>query len=181
MTTLTPDQVRGALALLNEKLLSRETQGELCLFGGAVMALVFDARPSTRDVDAIMVPKAELLEASAEVALEMGLREDWLNDGVKGFVSSQPELTADGLPMFSNLRLYRPTAAYLLAMKCLAARVEMTDHSGDRGDVMVLCRHLGLRSASEVFDIIERFYPGNRVPVKTQYFVTEIMEEIAAS
>jgi predicted nucleotidyltransferase len=100
MTTLTPDQVRGALALLNEKLLSRETQGELCLFGGAVMALVFDARPSTRDVDAIMVPKAELLEASAEVALEMGLREDWLNDGVKGFVSSQPELTADGLPMF---------------------------------------------------------------------------------
>lgn len=181
MSSLTPDQVRSALSLLNDKLALRDVQGELCLFGGAVMALVFDARPSTRDVDAIMVPKGTLLEAAVEVAREMNLPENWLNDGVKGFVSSQPELTSEGLPKFSHLRLFRPTASYLLAMKCLAARVDMLDHSGDRGDVIVLCKHLGLKSAAEVFDLIERFYPDGRVPVKTQYFVSEILEELAAS
>lgn len=179
MNILTPKDIYKALSLLNDKLTAREIQGELCLFGGAVMALVYDARQSTRDVDAIMVPKSELTNAANEVAEEMGLPAAWLNDGVKGFVSAQPELTQDGLPQFSHLRLLCPTPSYLLAMKCLAARADALDHSGDRADVLVLCRHLGLKSASQVMEIVQRFYPTNLLHVKTQYFIIETLEELS--
>lgn len=179
MTHLEPKDIHAALSLLNDKLAAREMQGELCLFGGAVMALVYDARQSTRDVDAIMVPKSELMAAANEVAEEMQLPASWLNDGVKGYVSAQPELTSEGLPKFSHLRLFCPTPAYLLAMKCLAARSDALDHSGDKADVQVLCRHLGLMSAEQVIEIVQRFYPADRLPVKTQYFIIEAVEELA--
>ena len=41
------------LGRLAELLRERDTEGELCLFGGTVMVVAFRARPSTRDVDAI--------------------------------------------------------------------------------------------------------------------------------
>ena len=90
------------------------------------MVLAFNARLSTRDVDAVFQPTALMRDLSAKVAAEIGLPENWLNDGVKGFQSANPALTSEALPQFSHLRLLRPTADYLLAMKCLAARAE--DH-----------------------------------------------------
>lgn len=181
MNFLSPQDIHAALSLLNDKLAAREVQGEICLFGGAVMALVYDARQSTRDVDAIMVPKTELTNAAIEVAEEMNLPAAWLNDGVKGFVSSQPELTSEGLPKFSHLRLFCPTPTYLLAMKCLAARADALDHSGDKADVQVLCRHLGLSTATQVLEIVQRYYPADRLPVKTQYFIAEAIGELSQS
>lgn len=179
MKSLSSQDIHAALSLLNDKLVLREVQGELCLFGGAVMALVYDARQSTRDVDAIMMPKSVLTDAANEVAEEMQLPAAWLNDGVKGYVSTQPELTSEGLPQFSHLRLFCPTPAYLLAMKCLAARADALDHAGDKADVQVLCRHLGLRSAEQVLEIVQRFYPADRLPAKTQYFIIEALEGLS--
>jgi len=179
MNAFTHKDIHAALSLLNDKLAAREIQGELCLFGGAVMALVYDARQSTRDVDAIMVPKSELTKVASEVAEEMHLPATWLNDGVKGYVSSQPELTSEGLPKFSHLRLFCPTPSYLLAMKCLAARADALEHSGDKNDVQVLCQHLGLSSAEQVMEIVQRFYPASSLPVKTQYFIIEAVEELS--
>ena len=45
---------------------------------------------------------------------------------------------------------------YMLAMKTPAARVDETD----RGDVELLIKLLGLKSAGEVFDILEKYYEG---------------------
>jgi len=180
MTSLSSHDIRQALSLLNGKLAARQVTGELCLFGGAVMALVFDARQSTRDVDAIMVPKRELSEAASEVADEMNLPAAWLNDGVKGFASAKGEHTDEGMPQFSHLRIMRPTAEYLLAMKCLAARSDAFDESPDQADVMVLARHLGLKKAEPILEIVTRFYPAAQLPAKTRYFVEEIAQELQA-
>src|SRR5438046_3165351 len=78
------------------------------------------------------------------------VRREWLNDGVKGFLSSRAELVSGGLPQFSHLRLTRPTERYLLAMKCLAARAGGLETQGDKDDIEFLARRLGLRSAEEV-------------------------------
>jgi hypothetical protein len=178
MPTLTKSEILAALSSLDERLKDRGVTGELCLFGGAVMVLVFDARESTRDVDALFAPRTEMRDAAIAVAEERGLPETWLNDGVKGFVSANGELTEEGLPKFRHLRLVRPTAEYLLAMKCLAARTGDLDERGDREDVLTLCRHLCLSKAADVLGIVGRFYPDSTVPAKTRYFVEELLQEL---
>ena len=170
--------IEAALAALNAHLEAEGVTGEMCIFGGTAMVLAFDARQATRDVDAVFRPPEVFRKAAAQIAEEMSLPPDWLNDGVKGFVSDAPDYVADGLPQFPHLRVIRPNAAYLLAMKCLAARVEGYDTRGDMDDVRFLVKHLGLRTTEQVMQIVTRYYPADRVAIKTQYFVEEIVQEL---
>ncbi len=50
------------------------------------LCLVFHAREATRDIDALIVPAAELRLAAQTVSRNEGLPDDWLNDAVKGFL-----------------------------------------------------------------------------------------------
>ena len=175
---LSQEVILDALTRLNDALKNRDVRGELCLFGGAVMVLAFQARPSTRDVDAIFHPTAEFRQAAEEVRQEKGLPENWLNDGVKGWVSEHGETTDTGLPQFSHLHVTMPTASYLLAMKALAARAAGPEGSGDRADIVALIRHLGLRDPAAVFALIERYYPSGRILPKTEYLIREIFAEL---
>lgn len=178
-TTLDRPTIERALGLLNGRLEAAGVTGEVCIFGGSAMILAFDARPTTRDVDAVFRPPVLVREAAAAIAEELSLPANWLNDGVKGFVSNHPEYVSEGLPQFPHLRVLRPSASYLFAMKCIAARVEGYDTPGDKGDARFLARHLGLRTADEALNIVTGYYPASRIPVKTQYFVEEIIDELA--
>ena len=168
----------SALNRLNDLLKEKGVSGELCIFGGAAMLLAFDARESTRDVDAILVPKKEVLECAQQVSEELNLEIDWLNDGVKGFVSSEGEVTSAGMPVLENLRIMRPTTEYLLAMKCLASRVGDYGHPGDRQDVITLLRELKLTDAGEVCDLVASYYKESLLPPKVRFFIEETMSEI---
>ncbi len=53
---LTKEKIFAALDAINVLLEQKGVIGELCIFGGASMILAFDARPSTRDVDANLIP-----------------------------------------------------------------------------------------------------------------------------
>lgn len=57
--------------------------------GGAAVTLAYDTRRSTRDIDAVFEPKAPVYQAAAEVAEQLGLPPGWLNDAVKGFLTSR--------------------------------------------------------------------------------------------
>ncbi len=48
--------IKRYLAELNDELRAIDVKGEICLYGGAVMALAYNARPDTEDVDAIFEP-----------------------------------------------------------------------------------------------------------------------------
>jgi hypothetical protein len=163
--------IRRSFDALNEELKARGVVGEIGLCGGAVMCLVFDARRATKDVDAIFAPARELREAAARVAEPLGVPENWLNDAAKGyFAGSPPQQEVLNL---SNLRVWSPTADYMLAMKCVAARFD----THDRDDVLFLIKHLGLRSPSEVFAVVSRYYPHQLVPPKTQFLVEELLDQ----
>ncbi len=176
--TLSKDQIIAALSLLNDKLAERSVSGEVCIFGGAAMVLAFNARQNTRDVDAVYAPKSDVAKIIIDVAAELGLDEAWLNDGVKGFLSAKGEHTADDMPQFSNLRVTRPTAEYLLALKLMAARSGAFEMAKDREDSIVLCRSLGIRSADVAFATIERYFPASMVQPRTQYFVEEVVAQL---
>ena len=176
---LNRETILKALALLDEALRLKETTGEICIFGGAAMILAFDGRFATRDVDAIFVPKAIVSKAILQIADELGLPKNWLNDGVKGFVSENEDFTAESMPVYQNLRVIRPSARYLLAMKCLASRVSGYGERGDVTDIKILWKHLNCKSVDEVMEIVLEYYPPAQIPAKTQFLIEEIFQELA--
>ncbi len=46
--------IENALIKLNDALAKRGIKGEICLYGGAVMCLAYDPRPTTKDVEEIL-------------------------------------------------------------------------------------------------------------------------------
>jgi len=163
-------QIEDNLRLLNNNLCDMEEKGEICLYGGAVMCLVYNARPSTKDVDAVFKPSGKIREAVRQIAEKNGLDEDWLNDGVKGFVVSHRKKI---LFNWSNLKVYYAEPDYILAMKSISARVD----TSDRNDIIFLIRKLKIDSADELFAIIEKYYPKNRIKPATQFFIEEIFDK----
>jgi hypothetical protein len=157
------------LRLVNEELERRQCKGEISLYGGAVMCLVFQSRPSTKDVDAIFEPSNLIREIAKKVAVEKKISEDWLNDGVKGFVVEHPRQIFLEL---SHLTVFTPDPEYLLAMKCLAARIDSTDN----GDIRFLIKKLGLISPEQVFGVVQKYYPKNQIRPATQFFIEELFE-----
>ena len=107
-STLTREQILAALQALSEELGKQGVTGEVCLFGGTVMVLAFTARLTTKDVDALFQPTQIIRELARRIAGEQHLPADWLNDGVKGFVSARHETTAGNLPQFPHLLLTLP-------------------------------------------------------------------------
>jgi len=172
------DVVMRALSRLAELLRDTGIEGEICVFGGAVMVLAFKARPSTKDVDAVFEPAHAIREAASVVELEHGLPQAWLNDAVKGFLSTRHDTVTSDLPQFEGLRVTAPTAEYMLAMKCMTSRIGLsnTDPS-DVADIRFLVKHLGLPSPEAALEIVGRYYPENRIPPRAVYLWEEIFDE----
>lgn len=103
------DAILHYLQELNEELAILDIVGEVCLYGGAVMCLASNARPSTKDVDAIFQPTQQMPEAIPRVAATHNLRDEWLNDAVKGFVVQHPQRIFLDAPY---LKVYVPEPDY---------------------------------------------------------------------
>jgi Nucleotidyltransferase of unknown function (DUF6036) len=172
---LTQTDLRRLFELLNEEFRSIGTEGELFLVGGAVMCLAYATRPSTQDVDALFRPPTEIRAAAARVAIRAGVKPDWLNDGVKGFLSAQ----GDFAPFLEldHLRIMVAQPEYLLAMKCLAMRIGAEFH--DEDDIRYLLRHLDLRNYEKAVAVITKYYPLERFPPKTLYALAELLPKSA--
>jgi hypothetical protein len=82
-------EIVAALTALGRALERRGVEGELYVVGGAAIALAYDARRSTRDIDAVFEPKQVIYEAASEIAVEHDLPPGWLNDAVKGFLAGE--------------------------------------------------------------------------------------------
>jgi hypothetical protein len=171
MPALSQADIRRLFALLNAELRQAGINGELYLVGGAVMCLAYNARPSTADVDAYFRPPEEVRKAAKRVAVSTGVAANWLNDGVKGFLSERghfaPFLELD------HLRVMVAAPEYLLSMKCLAMRIGAEFH--DEDDVRFLLRLLDIHTNDQVLAIITKYYPLDRFPQKTLYALEELL------
>jgi hypothetical protein len=175
VVALTQIDLRRLFELLNQELARSGTQGELFLVGGAVMCLAYAARPSTQDVDAVFRPPTQVREAAARVATRAKVNGDWLNDSVKGFMSSR----GDFAPFLEldHLRIMTARPEYLLAMKCLAMRIGAEFH--DEDDVRYLLRLLEIHTYDKAVTIITQYYPLERFPQKTLYALAELLPKPA--
>jgi hypothetical protein len=153
---MTAEEITQYLTELNDELRLMDIKGEVSLFGGAVMVLAFNARISTKDIDAVFQPVKEIRNASHRIAERHGLKLDWMNHAVRMFVvKHERELLFD----LSHLRVTVPEPDYLLAMKVLALR----ELSEDENDASFLIEKLGLTTKEDVLRIVADYYPKKEV------------------
>lgn len=164
------EEIRQCLEELNDELRAMNVKGEVCLYGGAVMCLVFDARPSTKDVDAVFEPVRYIRRAAGRIAERRGLDKDWLNYAVKMFVVPHERRILFDMP---HLKVFTPSPEYLLAMKVIAGRA----NTPDLVDIKFLIRELSLRSAEQILEIVRDYYPHQQVKPETQTFITDLFDE----
>lgn len=175
MKSLSKKNIKKYLKEISVELSKEGLKGEILILGGAMMVLVFNARTSTKDVDAIFYPKVKIYELSKKITEKYGLPENWLNDSVKGFIKKTP-LNKQLLIRFDNLLVYVPEPEYILAMKSISMRIGI--ESSDIEDLKFLINYLKLKSAKDIFKIIEKYYPQNQIPQKTYYAIEEILQKV---
>jgi hypothetical protein len=172
---LTQADLRRLFELLNQELGRSGSQGEVFIVGGAVMCLVYASRPSTQDVDAVFRPPTEVREAAARVAAQARVKADWLNDAVKGFMSSHGDFAS--FLELDHLRIMTAQPEYLLAMKSLSMRIGAEFH--DEDDVRFLLRLLEIRSYEKAVTAIAKYYPLERFPQKALHALAELLPKPA--
>ncbi|MEO8335646.1 MAG: hypothetical protein ABI664_11775 [bacterium] len=168
---LTASEIRTLFHLLNDELAKSGTKGELYLVGGAVMCLVFNARPATADVDAWFRPSTLVRVAAARVATTAGVPSTWLNDAVKAYLSPRGEF--DDYLALGHLSVFVAQPAYLLAMKCAAMRLGEDFH--DLDDVRYLLRYLNIGTSDEALAIVAMYYDEALLPLKTRLALEELL------
>jgi hypothetical protein len=163
------DGILAAFAVLAERLEAEGVHGQIFVVGGAAMALAYSTRRVTKDVDAIFEPKMVIYEAAAELAVELGLPEDWLTAAAKGFA---PGNDADRRPIFESAGLDVTTASppFLLAMKLFASRIGEDDE-----DIVMLLGLSGISSTDKALELFERFYGNRPLPLRAQLFLEEVL------
>ena len=185
MAMLKKEDILRGLRKLDEKARLSGVLVDLSIYGGAALAIAFDIRHATRDVDAVVRGSPDFLRtAAAQIAEDEQWPKDWLNDGVKGFTSAKEQMKLmtgfEGAPE-GGLRIHVPTPEYLFAMKCMAMRAEGIDGSHDISDIRALAVEAKIRTVEEALSLVEAFYPAARIPPKVRFGVEEIMEQLAVA
>lgn len=167
---LSSDDIRALLVELGARLDRRGIEARLFLVGGAAMALAFSRRRVTRDLDAVFEPKKEIYDEAAALARDHRLPEGWLNDSVKGLLPDRTD-PVEGEASFvaPGIRVGVASAEYLFAMKAAAARQET-----DGDDLRLLASALGITSAAQALELVDRFYRPDRLTAKTQLIIEDL-------
>jgi hypothetical protein len=169
---LSAQDIESLFGDLADELARRGVRAEIFLVGGAAIALAFDRRRATRDLDAVFVPTSEVRAAARTVAERRELTDDWLNDAVKGFL---PGTDRHRVRFFEapGLVVDIASAEYLLAMKLFASRVET-----DADDIALLYRHLGYTTVDQGLDLVERAYPGRPLPARIRFLLEDVVANL---
>lgn len=98
-----------------------------------------------------------------------GLREDWLNDGVKGFLPGDDTGSRKVVFEGEYLTVRAASPEYLLATKLLASRVSRDEH-----DILFLYNLCDFKTVDEGLDLVERFYGKRPIEPKVRFMLEEL-------
>ncbi len=157
--------IEVALRRLGERLARRGVVADLYVFGGAALALAYDARRATRDIDAVFQPHGVVLEEAAVVAEELGLPRWWLNEQAAMYGDPDARRIFD----HPGLRVAAASPEHLLAMKVLAARRR------DAEDIGLLVQVLGLSTVDEVLALCADIFPEEPVPDRARLVLEDLL------
>ncbi len=171
MALLGRRELLEALVELDEELKNLNVRGEVFIVGGAAMAIAYDTRRATADVDAVFMPSNEVRTAASRVAKRLNLEPDWLNDSAKAFLPGEDE-NQIGVYEGQHLSVAAASPQYLLAMKLMASRVER-----DQDDIRELYKLCGLTTAEQGLDLLTSYYPEHLILPRVHFFLQEMFPE----
>lgn len=144
-------EIRELLTELGRRLHARGVEADIYIVGGAAMALEFDERRVTADVDGIFT-HGEISRAAAQMAEERGLPADWLNARAAMFL---PGGADPGSVQFAcdGLTVSVASPQHVLAMKMAAFRP-----GKDYDDLEALFDRLGIETPEQAADLALSIY-----------------------
>ncbi len=171
------DKLTEIFGYLNERLRENQLQLEITVYGGSIMTMVYDNRPATKDIDCVFSEtNLKLLENILNLTRSaFSLSEGWINEEIKEPLKSILKEDKVTYKTYSNLRILKPKAEQLLAMKVLAARPEPAK---DFIDAYILCRDLNIETKEELFKIITAYIPMSILGERQMNFIKYLGEDL---
>lgn len=158
------------MEVLDKKLEENRLKLTLNIYGGTVMMICFDARPATKDVDALFETSSIIENILSDIAETYGLNKDWINQDVREPLKYIKQENLKEVFTYKNLKVLAPTAEQMLAMKILSARPEPYS---DFKDAEYLIKYLKIEKLEQVLNIFDRYigrkYLGDRQKMFLNY------------
>ena len=167
----------GALARSEGKVI------DLAVYGGSALMLASNFRVATQDVDAVVEGDQSSVNRLAEkVAQSRGWAADWLNDGVRTYLSPNVDGLAEHHELLRaypseqapGLRVFVPSPEYMLAMKLMAMRLDPAGGKSDLADIVNLMEVVGLKTPEETIDFAASFYPEAKISARLHLGIREL-------
>jgi predicted nucleotidyltransferase len=181
MTTFTKAELSIAFHDLGKLAVEAGKVIDLAVYGGSCLMLVSNFRLSSEDVDAVAATDQNFVNEAAQViAARHGWSANWLNDGVRTYLSpvAEEHQAHELFGTYPNeaqpgLRIYVPTPEYMLAMKLMALRIESSDLK-DLEDILNLMQVTGLKDKMEIVEFAAQFYPEARISGKLRIALDDL-------
>lgn len=164
-------ELLAAFDRLAERAIENNARLDIAVYGGSALMLASNFRFSTEDVDIGPIPKpwpAWLDKAVADIASEMRISQDWLNDAVGFHLSSLAEFPNDHLEFGTfprgseraGLSVFVPKPDYMLAMKLKAMRInDPAKGKQESSDILNLMEAMGVNNEADAMAVLEKYYP----------------------
>jgi len=176
------ESLLDALDVIGAAAVVAGTTLDLAVYGGTALMLASNFRYSSEDVDVAEVTKpwsAWLAEAVAQVAKLRGWSADWLSDAVHFHLSSLATFAGDHLEFGTfprgkgqcGLRVFVPTAGYMLALKLKAMRInDPVKGEQETDDVRNLIIAANVADVDAAIAILARYFPKSAADSEKQRF-----------
>lgn len=162
---------------LNERLRENQLQLEITVYGGSIMTMVYDNRPATKDIDCVFSETNDkLLDNILELTkFAFNLPDGWINEEIKEPIKSILKEDKETYRAYSNLKILKPIAKQLLAMKILAARPEPAK---DFVDAQILCKDLNITRRDELLNVCSEYIPLTLIGERQRKFIEYLGEDL---
>ncbi len=183
---LSVDDLHGAFDELGRRARDRGKVIDIAVYGGSALMLASNFRISTQDVDAVAATDQGFIDMLArDIGRARDWPDSWLNDGVRAYLSPAVDGLAQHHALFRSypeeaapgLRVFVPTAEYLLAMKLMAMRIDPGAGKSDLGDILNLLDIVAIKERRDLLRFARSFYPEARVSPQVLLGIDVIWKE----